>query len=108
MKVIDISDEIHRELGSPTDLSIPSVNFWLRGNIGKLNARIFTEIGITDNGSEISPELNEMEKTILKKMYFIYFYEFKIRENLGAAAIDSWVEVTDAHSTVRRTSKNEL
>ena len=33
MKVVDIADEVYRELGSPTDLSIPAIAFWLRTNI---------------------------------------------------------------------------
>ena len=37
IKVVDIADEIHRELGSPSDLSISAISYWLRTNIGQLN-----------------------------------------------------------------------
>ena len=43
MKVVDIADEIFRELGEPTSLSIPAISFWLRTNVGQLNNYIHTE-----------------------------------------------------------------
>ena len=37
MKIVDIADEIYRELGEPTDNSIPPIAFWIRTNLGTLN-----------------------------------------------------------------------
>ena len=42
MKVVDIADEIFRELDSPSSLSIPAIAYWLRANIGTLNNYINT------------------------------------------------------------------
>ena len=41
IKVVDIADEIHRELGSPSDLSISAISYWLRTNIGQLNNLLY-------------------------------------------------------------------
>ena len=43
MKIVDIADEIYRELGSISTLSIPAIAYWVRGNIGSLNNYINTE-----------------------------------------------------------------
>ena len=46
-KVVDIADQIHRELGSPTDLGISVIAFWVRTNIGGLNNMINQNFKIT-------------------------------------------------------------
>ena len=42
MKIVDIADEIYRELGEPSSISIPAISFWIRSNVGELNNRINT------------------------------------------------------------------
>ena len=37
MKVVDIADEIFRELSEPSTLSIPAIAYWVRSNVGELN-----------------------------------------------------------------------
>lgn len=64
MKIVDIADELYRELGQPSTISIPAISFWIRSNVGELNNRINTTFKIVDYGSEayefsgsfISPE----------------------------------------------------
>ena len=64
MKIVDIADELYRELGEPSSISIPAISFWIRSNVGELNNRINTTFKIVDYGSEayefsgsfISPE----------------------------------------------------
>jgi len=34
MKIVDIADEIYRELAEPSTISIPSIAFWIRSNVG--------------------------------------------------------------------------
>ena len=94
MKVVDIADESHRELGSPTDLSIPAIAFWLRTNLGALNNHINTsfivnattyeiEQATTDSqGTSVTLEIAEEEKAILKKLYILHYYDSKIRSRL--------------------------
>ena len=52
MKIVDIADEIFRELGEPSTISIPAIAFWIRSNVGELNNRINTTFKIVDYGSE--------------------------------------------------------
>ncbi len=112
MKIVDIANEIYMELGSPSDLSIPPIAFWLRTNIGFLNSKINSdylvdevdfEIKETNNG--ITSEIGIEESYILKKLYLIHFYDVKLRESLGAASVDTWVEIESDGTSVRRVNK---
>ena len=75
MKVVDISDEIFRELGEPSTLSIPAIAYWIRSNVGQMNNLIHTDYYIQSKDLEIvtlvnkvAVEISENEKAILKKM----------------------------------------
>lgn len=107
MKIVDIAQEIHFELGSPTDVSIPAITYWLRNNIGILNNRLNKSITINDSDREFSETLGEAEKAIYKKMYDCYYFELKLKGSLGAASIDTVLEVSDGGGTVRKLNKNE-
>ena len=52
MKIVDIADEIFRELGNPSTISIPAISFWIRSNVGELNNRINTTFKIVDYGAD--------------------------------------------------------
>ena len=107
MKIVDIADEIFRELDQPTDVSIPQIAFWIRVNVGTLNNLINTGYAIDTTTLEISPDPEIEEKSILKKLYNIHYYNLKLRASLGATAIDSILEVTSDGSTVRKVNRNE-
>ena len=53
MKIVDIADEIYRELSEPSTISIPSISFWIRSNVGELNNRINTTFKIRDTNPDI-------------------------------------------------------
>jgi hypothetical protein len=108
MTVIEISDEIHRDLNMPTDVSVASITFWLRSHIGDLNNLLVTAYALTEDSSEFDPELGEEEKSIFKKLYLVHYYDFRIRENLGAAAQDVILEVSSDGANVRTVNRNEL
>ena len=116
MKVEDIADEIYRELGSPSTISIPPITFWLRTNIGALNNYINENFFINKKSLDIVMEdkegeeriIGENEKSILKRMYFVHYYDVQIRSTLGAAATDSVVEIQSDDTKVKRINKNEL
>jgi len=108
MKIVDIADEIFRELNQPTDVSIPQIAFWIRVNVGSLNNLIHTDYTIDTTTLEISPDPAIEEKSILKKLYSIHYYDLKLRGSLGATANDTILEVTSDGSTVRRANKNEM
>ena len=86
-KIVDIADEIYRELGEPTDVSIPSIAFWLRTNLGKLNILINKTYVINTLDLEvdaISPETFTItEKSIFKKVYNIHYYDRQIINLIG-------------------------
>ena len=114
MKVVDIADEIFRELREPTSLSIPAISFWLRTNVGQLNNYIHTEYSVSENDLEIkdsaSPpvEIGDNEKTILKKMYFIHYYDQRLRTHMTTMDTDTILSVRDGDSSVTKVNRNEI
>ena len=115
MKVVDIADEIFRELAEPTDISIPSVAFWVRTNIGALNNYLNQDFSITEstleidrvNESEATVQIGDMEVSILKKMYSVYYYNKKAMSTLGAASDDAVIELESDGSRITKRNKNE-
>ena len=55
-----------------------------------------------------SVEIGENEKAILKKMYFVHYYDLKIRENIINISSDSVISVSDDGSSVTKINKNEI
>jgi hypothetical protein len=113
-KIVDISDEIYRELGEPSDLSHASIAFWLRTNIGDLNILInkkyyiiesTLEIGIVEDSGDT---FGDIEKSIFKMLYSMHYYERLFRNALGAASTDSTIEIDQNGFRAKRVNKNEL
>lgn len=127
MKVVDIATEIFTELSEPASLSVESISYWLRMNVGELNNHLNTSFRL-DESSEINnnidkedrepsafnsslsfvTEIGPEEKAVLKKMYMVHYYERQLRSTLGAASNDPVVEVVSDGSKVRKINKNEL
>jgi hypothetical protein len=113
-KIVDIADEIYRELGEPSDLSLSSIAFWLRTNIGDLNILINKKFYITEDTLEIGipedsgDEFKDIEKSIFKMIYSIHYYERLFRNALGAASTDSLIEINQNGFSARKINKNEL
>ena len=115
MKVVDIANEIYRELSEPTSLSLPPIMFWIRANVGDLNNHLNESFIINETTLELEREVDgkmveiaEEEKSILKKMYYDHYYAALLRSTLGAAASDSVVEIQTDDTRVRKINKNEL
>ena len=108
MKVVDIADELYRELSYPTDVSIPVIGFWLRTNLGTLNNLVDATYILNNVNLEITPDMALEEKAIFKKMYIIHYFDIQVRSVLGAAAVDSVIEVSADGATVRKINRNEL
>lgn len=111
MKVVDIADEIYRELDKPSDLSIPPITFWVRTNLGTLNNLINTTFSVDETTLEIkdddSNEITQQEGAILKKIYLAHHYDVKIRSSLGAASVDQVVELASDGSRIKKINKTE-
>ena len=108
VKIVSIADEAYRELASPSDLSIAAISFWLRTNLGQLNNLIDTSYALDTNTQELETGLTIEEAVIFKKLYFVHYYDIKIRATLGAASNDSVVEVSSDGARVRKINKNEI
>jgi hypothetical protein len=115
MKVVDIADQIFRELGEPTSLSIPPITFWIRSNVGRLNNAINTEFSVNSTSLEIERKIGVTETNIgideaiiLVKMYSVYYYDTQIRANIKGLETDAVVEVSSDGMRVRKTSKTEI
>ena len=129
MKVVDIADEIFRELSEPSTLSIPAIAYWVRSNVGELNNYLNTSFRVSYDDFEISEQVEQSgrqpasynssvdnenlalkfeEKAVLKKMYNVHYYDQQLRSTLGAASNDPVVEVVSDGSKVRKINKNEL
>ena len=65
MKIVDIADEIFRELGNPSTISIPAISFWIRSNVGELNNRINTTFKIRDT----NPDIYELSGSFVSPSY---------------------------------------
>ena len=103
MKVVDIADEIFRELSEPSTLSIPAIAYWVRSNVGELNNYLNTSFRVSHSTFEIEErvdvtgrqpvsfnssvdndtlELQFEEKAVLKKMYNVHYYDQQLRLSL--------------------------
>ena len=110
MKIVDIADEIHRELGSPSTLSIPAIAFWIRTNIGAMNNYLNTSFDVNSTSFEIEESGTQIDPeavSILKKMYHIHFYDGKLRDTIDAATTDSVVALSSDGSSIKKINKNE-
>tara|TARA_Y100001938_G_scaffold33933_2_gene46569 strand:+ start:545 stop:1051 length:507 start_codon:yes stop_codon:yes gene_type:complete len=112
MKVVDISDDIHRELGNPTGISIASISHWVRSNIGSLNNYLNTTYSEDSTTLELndadSVEIGTQEVSILKKMYHVYYYDSQLRTNINTLSTDTIVFVSDQGSSVKKVDRLDV
>jgi len=105
--IASIAQEIFEELGEPSDFSIAAIAAWLRRNIGGLNNFLNESFSINDQGLEISPALNDIQKYIFKKMYNVYYFDLKIK-SVGSLATTDFVTIKDDIASVQKINKNEV
>lgn len=108
MALVDLANEIFIELEEPSDLTIPSISFYLQTNIGKLNGLLDISVVIVDG--DFSPALNSEEQVIYKQLFEVYYYGKLLKKSLGASAYDtnSIIEVKEGNRTVKKMNKNEV
>jgi hypothetical protein len=112
----EIAVEIYDELQSPSSVSASGISYWLRSNVGKLNNSIFTTFNAPVSGGygfyqdypSSGVPMTDKEKDILKCLYELNYYNRQINATMGAAALDSVIEVSSDGATVRRINKNEM
>lgn len=108
MTLIELSEQVSQDLGNPDSPTVGVIQYWLRHNTFLLNNLINTGYTINATDGSISPEIGDQESAILKKMFFVYFYDTKVRGNLGAAAVDPVLEVSENGAVVRLTNRNSI
>jgi hypothetical protein len=114
IKIVDVADELYREMGEPSDWTIASIAWWLRANLGDLNISINKRFYIDETTLEIlsAPESGDIftsvEKSIFKMLFATHFYERLLRNALGAASTDSVIEINQNGFSARKINKNEL
>lgn len=120
MKVVDLAAETHRELASPSSLSIAAIAYWLRNNISQLNSLLNTSFFINETTLEIeetntdsggttaTTEIGIDEGGILKKMYMLHYFDLKIRANIINLEDDTIISVSDDMSSVTKVNKNQI
>ncbi len=106
--LLEVATQIHQDLESPDSPTVGVIQYWLRHHISELNNLINTGYTIDNNDGSIEPDLAEQDSAILKKLYMVYYYDTKIRANLGAASVDSVLEVAENGALIRMTNKNEI
>ena len=86
---------VHKEpikniVQNTTDLSIASIAWWLRSNIGDLNITINKSYTINETTLEIKipdeDSFGNTEKSIFKMLFSIHYYERLLRNALGAVS----------------------
>jgi hypothetical protein len=107
MKVSQIADEIFRELAEPSTLSMAAISFWIKSNIGAMNNMINTEYTVNQTTLEFSEELGEEEKSIMKLMYMVHYYDLQIRSSMSSSLTDTVVELESDGSRIKKLNKNE-
>ncbi len=108
--IVDIASEIFLDLSQPSTINIPEIAFWLRTHIGDVNNLILTSFTIDPTTQEITPNASfgEDEKSILKALYYLKYYDNLIRYNLGAAGIQTTLEYTSDGTTIRRIDRTKI
>jgi hypothetical protein len=116
MRVTDIATEIWMELDSPTSISIASIAYWLRGNVGQLNSAINISYYINETSKEIEvlnsddsvSEISIEAAAVLKAMYLLKNIDSHIRTNIASYTISPIIEATSDGNTVRQASPTEI
>lgn len=105
--ITDLATLIYGNLGSPSDLSVSSIQTKLvsAGFLGGLNNSINTSYSIVSG--DISPELGINEQNIYSQMYSSEYYARKIMQIAGGTDIN-WTSVQDGDSRITRSSQTEV
>jgi hypothetical protein len=106
--IYNLASGTWEELGSPSAPSIAFISGWYSSNpsIGKLNTAINT--CFSGLSGCITPSLGDEESAIYKELYKISYFDLKIAQATNSALTDSWIELRDDVSTIKRQNKNEV
>lgn len=109
--VINMSNIVWGDIGSPADLSPASVTMKLTSDpfVGQVNVLLdtcFQFVAVSGSGC-FSPTLGAKEQGIFSTLYRQQFYLKRALDSQGALGAVAWTELTEGDSTIRRASPNE-
>lgn len=112
MKVADIANKFYTDLDSPADLSLVSLSFWIRNNLGTLNSRLLTSWSVDIDTLEVKDENNDEitddAVSVYFQMYLVFYYDKKYRSNLTTMNNNMLISVKDNARSVTYTNRNEI
>jgi hypothetical protein len=119
MKVVDLANQIWLENAQPSDTSIPSIAFWIKTNLGKLNNLIYESFVVDPTSQEIfnggwpvqattQNSLKPLAAAIIKQMYKVYRTDLDIRSNITALSTDNVLEAQDENFKIKRVNRSEV
>jgi hypothetical protein len=103
-----LSNQTWEELGSPTAPTASYIFSWFvsKAGVGKLNNATNNCFAIVSGN--LTPEPKNEELAIYKELYKISYYDLKVAQATNSALSDSWLELKDDVSTIKRHNKNEV
>jgi hypothetical protein len=106
--IFSLASGIWDEIGQPTAIAPLYISGWLvsDSNLGKLNNAINT--CYYNLSGCIEPALGTDEQAIYKDIYLISYYRGRATATLNTAVSDSWLELKDDVSSIKRQNKNEI
>lgn len=108
IKIVDIADELWREINQNPDYSIAYIAFWLRANLGKLNNLILTCFTIDPVSLEIVGCFGLNEKDIFKTLFMVKYYENLMQKSLYGSQFDLVTSISDGDGKITKLTPNEL
>lgn len=107
--LIDIANEVHIDLGEPTDTTVVFLTSWFRANIGNLNSLLHTCYTINETSQEVDPKFGEEESSIFKEMFLSRHYSRKMEAALRNSLTDNRVlEVLSSDRRVKLTNPKDI
>lgn len=64
--------------------------------------------GLVPNPIGFTPDLSGIDKAIYKELFNVAYWQRGINSSLGAASYDTWLEIREFDSSIKRINKNEL
>ena len=106
--ILQMAHKIWDDIGQPTAVSPQYIASWLMAshNLGQLNNAINT--CFVNTSGVIDPVMGGDEQSIYRNLYLISYYGRQASAFLGAASTDSWLELKDDVSSIKRQNKNEI
>ena len=112
--VVDVADSIFRELSDDSGVSIASISYWLRANVGRLNTLLNKNYSSQNNSTlelinaDDGMIIGDWEATILTRIFLIDYYSRLVRKFSGVGGIDIVNSVSSDGGVVKFLDRNRI